>query len=131
MRQSTHDNTTRTIRATVQAIEDKLRRGDLPEEGLADFKAAIESEPPDAAMSLRPVLDQLGLSVDLQGIAGATDSEAYLLVSVGEPLAHDALPAKVIGAVDILGRKKMGRFVAQLLKLAPASENEAHRAKAA
>jgi hypothetical protein len=31
-----------TIRATVQSMETKLRRGDLPEEGLADLKGAID-----------------------------------------------------------------------------------------
>jgi hypothetical protein len=31
-----------TIRATVQSMEAKLRRGDLPEEGLADLKGAID-----------------------------------------------------------------------------------------
>lgn len=31
-----------TMRATVQAIESKLRHGDLPEEGLDDLKHAID-----------------------------------------------------------------------------------------
>lgn len=31
-----------TMRATVQAIESKLRQGDLPDEGLADLKHAID-----------------------------------------------------------------------------------------
>jgi hypothetical protein len=65
MRQSVHDNTTRTIRATVQAIEDKLRRGDLPEEGLADFKAAID----DARLRLWAVIS----------VVGSSEPEALLL----------------------------------------------------
>jgi len=65
MAQRTHDNTTRTIRATVQAIEDKLRRGDLPEEGLADFKAAID----DARLRLWAVIS----------VVGSSDPEALLL----------------------------------------------------
>ena len=31
-----------TMRATVQAIESKLRQGDLPDEGLSDLKHAID-----------------------------------------------------------------------------------------
>ena len=58
MAQTTHDNTTRTIRATVQAIEDKLRRGDLPEEGLAAFKAAIDD--------VKHLCETLGIAVRLR-----------------------------------------------------------------
>jgi hypothetical protein len=50
--------TTRTIRATVQAIEDKLRRGSVPEEGLDDFKAAID----DARLRLWAVIAAVGSS---------------------------------------------------------------------
>lgn len=65
MAQTSHDNTTRTIRATVQAIEGKLGRGDLPEEGLADFKSAID----DARLRLWAVIS----------VAGSSDPEALLL----------------------------------------------------
>ena len=65
MTQSAHDNTTRTIRATVQAIEDRLRRGDLPEEGLADFKAAID----DARLRLWAVTS----------VEGSSEPQALLL----------------------------------------------------
>lgn len=50
--------TTRTIRATVQAIEDKLRHGSVPEEGLDDFKAAID----DARLRLWAVIAAVGSS---------------------------------------------------------------------
>jgi hypothetical protein len=58
MTPTTPDSTIRTVRATVQAIEDKLRRGDLPEEGLADFKAAID----DARLRLWAVISVVGSS---------------------------------------------------------------------
>jgi hypothetical protein len=57
--------TTRTIRATVQAIEDKLRHGSVPEEGLDDFKAAID----DARLRLWAVISAVG----------SRDPEALLL----------------------------------------------------
>jgi hypothetical protein len=62
---TTPDSTTRTIRATVQAIENKLHRGDLPEEGLADFKAAID----DARLRLWAVI----------GAVSSSEPEALLL----------------------------------------------------
>jgi hypothetical protein len=65
MAQTSQDDTIRTIRATVQAIEDKLRRGDLPQEGLADFKAAID----DARLRLWAVIS----------VGGSSDPEALLL----------------------------------------------------
>jgi hypothetical protein len=65
MAQTSHDDTIRTIRATVQAIEGKLRRGDLPEEGLADFKAAID----DARLRLWAVIS----------VGGSSDPPALLL----------------------------------------------------
>jgi hypothetical protein len=65
MTRTTPVSTTRTIRATVQAIEDKLRRGDLPEEGLADFKAAID----DARLRLWAVIS----------VGGSSDPQALLL----------------------------------------------------
>jgi hypothetical protein len=65
MAQTSHDDTIRTIRATVQAIESKLRRGDLPEEGLADFKAAID----DARLRLWAVIS----------VGGSSDPQALLL----------------------------------------------------
>jgi hypothetical protein len=46
------ESTIRTIRATVQSIEAKLRHGQLPEEGLADLKAAID----DARLRLWAVI---------------------------------------------------------------------------
>jgi len=52
------ESTIRTIRATVQAIESKLRHGNLPEEGLSDLKAAID----DARLRLWAVISAAGSS---------------------------------------------------------------------
>jgi uncharacterized protein (DUF433 family) len=65
MADTTQESTIRGIRATVQAIETKLRRGDLPEEGLADLKAAID----DSRLRLWAVISA----------AGSGEPEAVLL----------------------------------------------------
>lgn len=36
------DDSLQTIRATLQAIDARLQRGDLPESGLADLKSALD-----------------------------------------------------------------------------------------
>jgi hypothetical protein len=59
------DTTIRAIRATVQAIETKLSRGDLPGEGLDDLKAAID----DSRLRLWAVISA----------AGSSEPEAVLL----------------------------------------------------
>jgi hypothetical protein len=46
------ESTIRTIRATVQSIETKLRHGNFPEHGLDDLKAAID----DARLRLWAVM---------------------------------------------------------------------------
>jgi hypothetical protein len=52
MADTTLQNPIATMRATVQAIESKLRHGDLPDEGLADLKHAID----DARLRLWAVI---------------------------------------------------------------------------
>jgi hypothetical protein len=42
MSSATPRRTIDSIRATVQAMEARLRKGDLPEDGLADLKSAID-----------------------------------------------------------------------------------------
>jgi hypothetical protein len=42
MTDTTAEGTIRTIRATVQSIETRLQRGNVPDDGLADPKAAID-----------------------------------------------------------------------------------------
>lgn len=65
MADATQETTIRTIRATVQSIETKLSRGDLPQAGLADLKAAID----DSRLRLWAVISA----------AGSGEPEAVLL----------------------------------------------------
>ena len=88
---------------------------------LADFRNALTNAPPDAAIAPRPVLEELSLKPELQGLLGTEDSETYVLMSTEPGLTRDALSSKVVGTIDLLGHKKMGGFVALLLgvKAAP------------
>jgi hypothetical protein len=84
---------------------------------VADFKNALETKPPDAALALRPVLEEFSLKPELQGFAGGTDSEAYVVVSVEAGLTREALATKVVGTVDLVGRSRLAAFVTGVLGL--------------
>lgn len=89
---------------------------------VADLKSSLESAPPDAILSLKPVLDELKLSVGLQGVSGGSESELYLLLSVDSAVSREQLGEKTIGTVDLLGRKRMGTFIGLLLKASDVSK---------
>jgi hypothetical protein len=78
----------------------------------ADF-AQIRDRHPDAVVALSPVLTAHGFTpISLQGHRAGRASEPYVLLSTG-PVQPDRL--RSVGAVDILGRRKMPEFVASLL----------------
>lgn len=79
-----------------------------------DFQKNLRKSPPDAVLALRPVLEQNALTVTLQGTSGGADAELYVLMSVDEQITPQQLADKVVGTVDLLGRKKMGKFVSVL-----------------
>ena len=80
-----------------------------------DFEEAFASKRPDAVLVLQPLLVAKGLSATLRGVSKGEDSERFVLVSAGAALAGP-LSNRVIGAVDVLGRKDTHGFVAGLLK---------------
>lgn len=80
-----------------------------------DFEEAMSARPPDGVMAIGPLLAALNITQALQGVRGNSDSEPYVLVSVGEPL-EGSLSGKVVGVVDLLGRTATQEFVAKLLK---------------
>ena len=81
---------------------------------LKDFQNNIKKTPPDAALTLRALLnEQKGVSSILQGADKGNVQEAYVLVAVDAKI--DVEPTSVIGVVDVLGRKKMTKFVSQIL----------------
>lgn len=80
-----------------------------------DFDDAAASSKPDAVLSVGPVLESRGSKPSLQGTRGGKATEAYVLASVGQPLAG-ALSGKTIGVVDLLSRDGTRSFVTGLLK---------------
>ncbi|WP_437678680.1 hypothetical protein [Sorangium sp. So ce131] len=109
-------------RALEQKIEESMPGVDVTVFGkLSDFKTALEANPPDAALSPRPVLASLNRTADLQGIKAGSDAEQYLLVAT-RPLAKEMLSSLRYGMVDLVERKSLPRFVAGLLGVNDAPE---------
>lgn len=84
---------------------------------VADFKTTLAATPPDAVITLRPMLEELKMPVALQGTKAGAAAEPYLILAVENALDRKQLAEKTIGMVDLLGRKRMGSFLGQLLKI--------------
>jgi hypothetical protein len=80
-----------------------------------DLHEALARKPPEALLTLQPVLDAHKLTASLRGLGLGEDSEKYVLLSAGPPL-EGSLAGRTIGAVDILGHAETQTFVAALLK---------------
>lgn len=80
-----------------------------------DFDEALTNNPPQAMLTLRPLLEARRLDPTIRGVSAGQDTEDYVLVSAGAPL-DGSLSNRLIGAVDLLGRKDTQAFVAALLK---------------
>ncbi|MBN2574194.1 MAG: hypothetical protein JXP73_06495 [Deltaproteobacteria bacterium] len=80
-----------------------------------DFHDAVNAGRPDAIACITPVLESLGKKPLLQGTRKGTGTEAYVLASVGKPLAG-SLAGKTIGVVDLLDREGTQTFATGLLK---------------
>ncbi len=104
-----------TSHALQKALETELPRMSVTAFGRShDFEDALTSAPPDAVLALRPVLAAHGLRPVLQGYRGGAATEPYVLVSVGKPVDPAAMSDKVVGVVDLLGRKGTTAFVGGL-----------------
>ena len=83
---------------------------------IKDFQKNIKKQPPDAVLSYRPVIDnETGVSVGLQGTNKGSQEESYVLISVGQNVEFTEGKQLTIGVVDLLGRKKMPKFVSKLI----------------
>lgn len=102
-------------RALEQKIEESMPGVDVTVFGkLSDFKAALEANPPSAALSPKPVLASLNRPADLQGMRAGSDAEQYLLIST-KALPRDMLSSLRYGIVDLVERRALPKFVAGLL----------------
>ncbi|MFN3198985.1 MAG: hypothetical protein ACE366_11360 [Bradymonadia bacterium] len=82
-----------------------------------DFEKTLASTPPDAILTVSPMVDAVGMKASLLGTRGGTDSEPLFLIAVGQVADQSALEGKTVGMVDLLGRKRMKKLVAKLLNL--------------
>lgn len=102
-------------RALESALEIQMPTVDVIVVGrYRDFARGL-AERPDAAIALEPVLKAQGVNYQLRGTRGGQDTEAYVLLSTGAPIAGEQRASLVLGAVDLLGRERMGAFVQALL----------------
>jgi hypothetical protein len=115
--------------AFVPAIERPRAVGEILSEGLpgvavtafgrfADFSAAVASEKPEGALSLADTLRVLGIATALQGMAGGSAQERYVVLAKNPADTVDSLSQKPIGMVDIVGRAELPLLVKRLLGLA-------------
>lgn len=83
-----------------------------------DFHNKIKTSPPNAILSLLPVIEKNQLfDTAIIGERQGLSSEGYVLVSVDTPLKLTNIANKKIGVVDLFGRKPMIQFIEQLLQV--------------
>jgi hypothetical protein len=82
-----------------------------------DFRRQVKKSPPDAILSLLPVIDRSSnFETVMRGVQNGFTEEDYVLVSVDKALDLGQIQTNKIGVVDLLGRKPMGEFVSQLFQ---------------
>lgn len=76
------------------------------------------SDRPEAVLALKPVLESLGLEVDLQGHRDGKPTEQYVLLSNAKSVSPSDLGGdRKLGVVDIMGRRRMPAFVSSVLSV--------------
>ncbi|MEO0443582.1 MAG: hypothetical protein AAFZ92_07555 [Pseudomonadota bacterium] len=82
-----------------------------------DFRKQVTTSQPAAILSPSVVIERTqGYSLALHGVHNDQTEEAYVLAAFGEPIDTNKITEKVIGVVDILGRKPMVDYTSQLLQ---------------
>jgi hypothetical protein len=99
------------------ALKEKLKALNVTVFGrYRDFEEALTTNRPDALLGLRALIQSQNAEVFLQGLRGQQDWEPYSLISAGATPLKGVYTGKVIGVVDLLGRRGTQEFVAGLLK---------------
>jgi len=81
-----------------------------------EFELQIETVPPAGILTLPVVAENFpDFKQPIKGMRGQNSSEGYVLLSVNQPIQAFALPDQTIGAVDLLGRRKMELLLAKML----------------
>jgi hypothetical protein len=83
---------------------------------IKDFEEQIQRVPPDAILSLPPVIKKNpNFSSHIEGLKEGQRQESYILVSMNKAVDLNDLGSIKIGVLDILGRKPMKVFVSETL----------------
>lgn len=84
-----------------------------------EFQARIDESPPDAIISLEPVIARHTAAVPiLQGELDGEVAERYVLLSRDQPVDLARVKERVIGVFDLLGRSQMNKFLSSKLNVA-------------
>ena len=70
-----------------------------------DFDEAVGARRPDAVLALQPLLASYNVPVLLQGQRAGQDWEPYVLLA--REVLEGPVNGKLIGVVDLLGRKEL------------------------
>ena len=81
---------------------------------VADFNRQLSRNPPDAILTLRPILQDNGYTIDFQGYQSNQDSQHYLIVSEDGNIVTEGLQEKKIGIVDLFGKSTTSTFLTSL-----------------
>lgn len=114
--------------AFVPAIERPRAVGEILMEGMpgvavtafgrfADFAAAVASEKPEGALSLADTLRAVGVVPSVQGLAGGSAQEPYVLLVKDPADTLDSVSKKAIGMVDVVGRAELPLLAKRLFGL--------------
>lgn len=82
-----------------------------------DFEERMAASPPQAILSLLPVIERSSsYNTIAKGLRNGATEEGYMLVSVDKAPDLDKLAEMKIGVMDLLGRKSMNEFIAQIFQ---------------
>ena len=80
-----------------------------------DFIDQIESAKPSAIISLLPVVNQYNTYTILsKGALNGVTQEPYVFISIDKPIDPKNIEKMSLGVIDILGRKGMTSYIAEL-----------------
>lgn len=113
--------------ATVrpQVIQKKLMEHATTEEIMVfgrykDFKALVQQDPPDIIFTIPELLSQFPAYKQYHcGFRNGSCTEEYVIISVGKKIPSDSMSSAIVGTVDFLGKKGMGRLISSLFRKPP------------
>lgn len=83
---------------------------------LRDLRSAVSAQRPDMVLTRASLLEELGMSADIRGLAKGADKEAFVLVTRDRPLASlQQITTTTTGIVDMSDSQTMLELARRLL----------------